>query len=140
MTIEKNKEKLKECTGWLVDCPALDHDDTRLEIVRRDIHNLQEKHRLGDAEIYRSSENSYHTYFFRDNHRSREQQLDVITDAEFVDEDFKEFQKNRDQTRMRVKGKHKEDIEHVETVTSSYAGEGRKAKAEHMKRNLERMV
>lgn len=135
-----NYEKTQKCTGWLVDCPALDYDDKKLQTVKKDINNLQENHKLGDAEIYRSSQNSYHVYFFQDNQTTREEELEVINDAEFVDQEFKEFQNRRDQTRMRIRGKHKDKIEHQSTVTSSYTGSGRKPTAEHMKRTLERMV
>lgn len=127
-------------TGWKSRVLSLDYDDVPLDKVIEDVQRLQDKHQLSSADIYRSSQgDNYHVYFWMEQYLSRDKEIEIIKGSEHVDEQFKEFQKKRDSTRMRVKGKHKEEIQYVKTVSSNWDGDGVNQKARHYKRMFERM-
>lgn len=130
---------MKQATGWKPEVPTLDADEEDKEEVIQEVVSLQNQYKLGDAHMYQSSQDSYHIYFFYDSARDREEILEIIRDAEFVDKEFQEFQEERDKTRMRVKGKHKEEIKELGVIESEHPGKGLDQRAEHLIRTFRRM-
>lgn len=131
---------MKQATGWKPGCLALDYDNTEREKVEQSLIDLIHKHELGDCHIYKSSENSYHAYFFQDTRISHSKEIEIMKQAKHVDQEFIEYQEQRDQTRMRIKGKHKENIKPITEISTPYEGNGHPQKAERLKKNLERMI
>lgn len=126
--------------GWKSGVLTLDYDEVQIDKVRDDICRLQNKYELSDATIFRSSQgDNYHVYFWMEQNLSRDKEIEIIKDSEFVDEEFQQFQENRDKTRMRVKGKHDKEIEEVGVVESTYDGQGQEQRAEHLIRTFKRM-
>lgn len=106
--------------GSNINIPCLDFDSVELKKVEKEVGRLQKKFQLGDASIYKSSENSYHVFFWGNPEKSWEKVLEIIKKAKFVDPDFKEHKEKTGSGRMRVFGKHKENIKFIEDIESDF--------------------
>lgn len=125
--------------GWLPGVLALDYDDMKLSEVKKDVAKIQGRFALGTADIFKSSHQSYHVYFFEDNIEDRDVERKIINESK-ADDDFKDFQDERDETRMRVKGKHDESIKQVAQVTSTHSSTGLEdQRANRLRQTLKRL-
>lgn len=147
----ERKKKRKEVVGWYPPCLFLDIDLDELDLdlsgvdneglVRNEVRRLQKKFELGDADVYRSSEDSYHIYFFMDQSIPREKEVEIICFSPLVDPEFKQFQMERDRTRARISEKSGSRIEHLFTVESRYEGHfNSRITAEQVAENTKRQL
>lgn len=127
-------------TGWKPGVPAGDIDNADIDTAKLQARRLQQRFELGDCDIYRSSSDSFHIYFFYDNQRSFKEIVDIMDSAQHVDDEFVQHLRKKGYVRMRVQGKHKEPIRHELTVESEHPGTGSKMEGDSLKRTLNHLI
>lgn len=94
----------------------LDYDNVSLADIRGDVTRLQERFRLGNATLVRSSKGKHHVFFFHNMLTWREN-LEVIAASKHADPEFLEFKRNTKFSRVRILGK---ELKIMETIKSPY--------------------
>lgn len=121
------------------DCyPALDYDNYKLVEVIEDVRMLIEIFKLGDCHIAKTSEKSYHAYFFYEMMNWQEV-LNILKSSIRVDKKFLAMKEETGQLRMRIAGKGKNPPRIVDVVKSPYQNIN-ESRGEVRKRHYEFLV